>query len=97
MEFLPLRHFSELAAGSDSCWENGLKLGQVILRSELEANSFLLESSRQDWLAVGVEQPEDKNRHGCSCSHTGRTLAEAPAKHSVSTGCTSDATGFGNP
>lgn len=47
---------------------------------------------------MGVEQAEAKETcHGCSCTRTGHTLAEAPAKHSVSTGGTEDATGLGNP
>lgn len=52
----------------------------------------------QDWLEVGVEQPEDKETcHGRSCARSGDAPAEAPAGHSVSTGCSKHATVLGNP
>lgn len=35
--------------------------------------------------------------HGRSCTSSSDTFAEAPAKHSVSTGCTKDPSVRGNP
>lgn len=53
----------------------------------------------QDWLAVGVEQPEDKETcHGHSCPRSGDAPAKAPARHSVSTDrLQKHATVLGNP